>query len=76
MTTREYEKMNLAEMKRRRWRLTKEVRTIAGVIPEGTEVFIDFKRGGLHVTSAKCSHCGVQLHIFKLSCYSVEEIME
>jgi hypothetical protein len=74
MTPDEYRRLTLAQMKSRAWRTTREIANGNMVIPAGTPVQITDKRGGLALTGAPCTCCGVQVRVHGVAAFEVEEV--
>jgi hypothetical protein len=74
MTQKEYKRLTLAQMQKRRWRLARDVGNYAGTMRKGTEVIIDGKMNGLRVEGVVCAHCGLKLAVSHVDANAVEEI--
>ena len=74
MTEREYRRLTLAEMKRRRWRTVLPLESKLLALPEGAEVSITGKQKGLSIKSPACPHCGVSVSMMKVAPRYLEEI--
>lgn len=74
MTRREYLKMTLAEMKKRRWRTTRKLDSGAQSVPAGVEVSVTGKGGGLTINGPRCRCCRVSIYMRKVHHDDVEEI--
>ncbi len=73
MTRKEYESMTLEQMKKRKWRTCREIRTGAAVIGPGQPVTITQKRGGFTISTEKCKHCNVSFYARKVGWEAIEE---
>lgn len=75
MHYKEYKRLTLAEMQKRRWRTARQIcRNDGSTIPARVEVKIVEKQGGLTIRALPCPHCGVELGARKLAPEDVEEL--
>jgi len=72
MTRIEYERLTERQVKGRRVRILRALTNGWMTIPAGTECCITRKFQGYSLTSDKCSHCGVQIHISRVKWYDVD----
>lgn len=63
LTDRWYRSTTLDEMRRRRYRTVREIKTWRLTVPAGTEVEIVHKRDGLTIQGAACGCCGVSVRV-------------
>ena len=74
MTQRDYKRLTLVEMKKRRWRTVNVLRNGCMEIPAFVEVEIVGKGSGLRLAGPKCQKCGVRIFITKVGPWNVEEV--
>lgn len=74
MTNAEYKRLTLKQMQQRRWKTARAIGSGVMRIPEGVEVAIREKSGGLSIGSPACPHCGVSIHMRKVCPHDLREI--
>ena len=72
MTLKEYDRTTNRQFEGRKVRSLVPLQNGRVSIPAGTVFIITRKHRGFHLRSWPCKHCGVQVHISRVGCATVE----